>query len=146
MSKEGATRLLLAGGVFVSLVFLVVLLFVGAWRTGFSTRRSFGGLLSLSDWGREPIANSLICGLLCLGCAVYCTGNTAWHGWSTYSIVVGVALALTFVLSNITAALDMIDASPTGFIQHVGIVLGWTWIALSSWPLWRQRISPRDSN
>jgi hypothetical protein len=225
MSKEGATGLLLAGGVIGPLVFLVVLLIEGARRPGNSAWRNFGSQLSLGDQGWGQIANFLICGLLCLGFAVavrrslpraegvmagsvalavfglsliaagvlvtgpalgyppgadlhseesrhstlhglagvgafgslvaacfvflvYFTGNAAWHGWTAYSTVIGVALALSFVLSRITAVLDMTGAwlnAPTGFIQRVGILLGWRWIALFSWRLRHQRLAPQDN-
>lgn len=74
----------------------------------------------------------------CFIFAFYFAGNAAWRGWTAYSTVVGVALALSFVLSNITAVLDMTGAwpnAPTGFIQRVGIVLGWTWVSYLAWRL-----------
>jgi hypothetical protein len=84
----------------------------------------------------------------CFVFAVYFTGNAVWHEWTAYSAVVGVALALSFVLSNFIAVLDMTGAwpnAPTGFIQRVGIVLGWTWIVLFSWRLWHHRLTPQDN-
>ena len=48
------------------------------------------------------------------------------------------ALALSFVLSNITAVLAMTGAwpnAPIKFIHRVGIVLGWTWVSYLAWRL-----------
>jgi hypothetical protein len=84
-------------------------------------------------------------GSLAVACFIFArsfAGNAAWRGWTAYSIVVGVALALSFVLSNITAVLDMTGAwpnAPTGVIQRVGIVLGWTWVSFLAWRLWRRQ-------
>jgi hypothetical protein len=80
-------------------------------------------------------------GSLAVACFIFAfslAGNTAWRGWTPYSIAVGVALALSFFLSNITAVLDMIGVwpnAPTGVIQRVGIVLGWTWVSYFAWRL-----------
>ena len=60
-------------------------------------------------------------------------GDPQWRGWARYSIVTGVIVVLSLVVSNVTAVLDMngtLPNAPTGLVQRVGIIAGWAWIAL----------------
>ena len=216
---DRAARLLLAGGVVGTALFVVVLLVEGATRPGYSAWRNFGSELSLSSQGWEQVANFYMCGLLAIGFAVglrralrdgrgatwgpillgifglallsagtFTTdpalgyppgvpihntafmheslhsiihglsglatfaalaaacfvlarrfaGNPAWRGWALYSVLVGLILIASFVAANVTSVLDMRGVwpdAPTGLIQRIGIVAGWSWIVLLGWRL-----------
>src|SRR2546428_5481754 len=65
----------------------------------------------------------------------------AWHfasesgsrPWAAYSVAVGVLLLVMFVASTTVSTLDAAGAwpnAPTGFLQRIAIIAGWTWIAL----------------
>ncbi|HEX6798464.1 MAG TPA: DUF998 domain-containing protein [Ktedonobacterales bacterium] len=60
-------------------------------------------------------------------------GNPAWRGWALYSVLVGLIVAASFVAANVTSVLDMRGVwpnAPTGLIQRIGVVAGWSWVAL----------------
>ena len=64
--------------------------------------------------------------------------DPAWRRWGPYSVVTGIIVAASFVVSNTTAVFDMIGTlpnAPTGLLQRIGIILGWGWIALLAWRL-----------
>jgi hypothetical protein len=53
--------------------------------------------------------------------------------WFAYSLVTGLVVAASFVTSVVSNRLSETGAfpdSPTGLLQRIGIVAGWTWIAL----------------
>ncbi len=73
----------------------------------------------------------------------------AWHFgaapgarlWVAYSIVVGVVILVCFALG--IAASDMDESgtwpnAPTGIIQRIAIIAGWTWISMVAWHLIRR--------
>jgi len=65
-----------------------------------------------------------------------------WRGWAAYSIVVGVVVLASFVGGIVTSVLDQRGIwpdAPSGVIQRVGVVAGWTWIALLAARLLRAR-------
>ena len=60
-------------------------------------------------------------------------GNPVWRGWALYSVLVGLILIASFIAANATSVLDMRGVwpnAPTGLIQRIGIVAGWSWVAL----------------
>lgn len=68
----------------------------------------------------------------------------AWHfaaepgakRWTAYSIVVGVLLIVFFIASTTVSAMDGSGRwpnAPTGFLQRIAIITGWTWIAMVAW-------------
>jgi len=61
----------------------------------------------------------------CFALARRFAGDARWRGWAPYSILTGVVVALSLVVSNAPSFLDLI-----GLIQRIGIIAGWTWIAL----------------
>jgi hypothetical protein len=125
-------------------VFGLSLIAAGAFVTGsalgYPPGADFG---SAQSWhaALHGLAGVGAFGSLAVACFIFAftfAGNAAWRGWTAYSIVVGVTLALSFFLSNITAVLDMTGAwpnAPTGVIQRAGILLGWTWISSFAWRL-----------
>jgi len=89
-----------------------------------------------------------LAGLVCFAAlAVACfvlarrfAGDPRWRGWTAYSTISGVLVALSFVISSVTSVLDergVWPGAPTGFIQRVGIVVGWAWIAFLAARLYR---------
>ena len=112
-------------------------------RTAQSWHASVHGLAGIGAFGSLAVA--------CFIFAVFFAGDARWRGWSVYSIVVGMTLALSFFLSNITAVLDMNGVwpnAPTGLIQRVGIIVGWTWISFFAWRLLQgqSRQAPQQMN
>ncbi|HEV2457500.1 MAG TPA: DUF998 domain-containing protein [Ktedonobacterales bacterium] len=61
----------------------------------------------------------------CFALARRFAGDTRWRGWAAYSIVTGVVVVLSLVVSNVPSLSDF-----AGLIQRIGIVGGWTWIVL----------------
>src|SRR5215472_6798610 len=74
----------------------------------------------------------------------------AWHfgaepgarRWAVYSVVVGVVILLLFIAGNVTSTMDQQGTwhnAPTGLVQRVAIISGWTWIAMVALHLLRAR-------
>jgi hypothetical protein len=68
----------------------------------------------------------------------------AWHfagqpgarRWSVYSVGVGVLLIVMFIASTTVSTLDergVWPNAPTGFLQRIAIIGGWTWLAMVAW-------------
>ena len=69
---------------------------------------------------------------------------TSWHfaagpverRWSVYSLLVGIAMLVGFVVFTTVSAMDSAGTwpnAPTGLVQRAVIITGWTWIALVAW-------------
>jgi uncharacterized protein DUF998 len=59
-------------------------------------------------------------------------GDPVWKGWTLYSIVTGILVISSFISSTAVSVLDergVLPGSPTGLLQRIGIVAGWSWIA-----------------
>ncbi len=59
-------------------------------------------------------------------------GDPEWKGWTLYSIVTGVLVISSFISSTAVSVLDergVLPGSPTGLLQRIGIIAGWSWIA-----------------
>jgi hypothetical membrane protein len=65
----------------------------------------------------------------------------AWHfsaekgarRWVVYSIVVGVLIIGLFIAFTTVSTMDAVGTwpnAPTGFLQRIAIIAGWTWIAM----------------
>lgn len=69
----------------------------------------------------------------------------AWHfaatrqtRWVIYSASVGALILVLFVAMNTVSTMDQLGSwhnAPTGFLQRIAIIAGWTWIAMVSWRL-----------
>ena len=61
------------------------------------------------------------------------------RGWATYSRIVGVVVLCLFPVTTVSSVLAErhIADTPTGLIQRIEIILGWTWIAGSALRLMR---------
>lgn len=65
----------------------------------------------------------------------------AWHfagepgsqRWTIYSVVIGLLIVGMFMASTAVSTLDQLGTwpnAPTGFLQRIAIIAGWTWIAM----------------
>jgi hypothetical membrane protein len=62
--------------------------------------------------------------------------------WAIYSLVTGLFIVLLFIASTAVSVQDELGNQPngpTGFLQRVSIIVGWTWIAAFAYRLWRHR-------
>jgi hypothetical protein len=68
----------------------------------------------------------------------------AWHfaanpserAWAVYSVLVGLSIIVLFVAFTTTSVMDgagHLANAPTGFLQRIAIIAGWTWIAMVAW-------------
>lgn len=72
-------------------------------------------------------------------------GDPAWRGWALYSVVIGLLVLVCFVAMMVTSVLDgrgILPNSPTGLLERMAIIAGWTWLALFAWRLLRQTRAP----
>ena len=66
--------------------------------------------------------------------------------WASYSAGVGALVIVIFIAMTATSALDgagRLPNAPTGFLQRIGIIGGWTWIAMVAWHQLRVLQAPR---
>jgi uncharacterized protein DUF998 len=199
---------LLYAGVIGPLLFIVVFLFEGLTRPGYSAWRNYVSQLATGDGGWMQVVNFLVCGTLVVTFAVglrFALGGSrgsvgapvliglfgtallvagifvtdpalgypvgapqvhtghgmihglaglaafsllpaaafviAWHfaaepgarRWTLYSVGVGILLVALFIASTTVSTLDergVWPNAPTGFLQRIAIIAGWTWIAM----------------
>lgn len=68
----------------------------------------------------------------------------AWHftvepgarRWRNYSFAIGLLVIACFIASTVVSVLDergVWTNAPTGFLQRIAIIGGWTWIAMVAW-------------
>jgi hypothetical membrane protein len=68
----------------------------------------------------------------------------AWHfsaekrdrRWVVYSLTVGVLMIGLFIAFTTVSTMDAVGTwpnAPTGFLQRIAIIAGWTWIAMVAW-------------
>ncbi|SRR5229473_3264648 len=60
-------------------------------------------------------------------------GDLTSRRWATYSALTGLLIVACFIASNVASVLDAQNAlpnAPTGFIQRISIIGGWTWATL----------------
>jgi len=68
------------------------------------------------------------------------------RGWAIYSTVTGLLIAALFIASTAVSVQDELGLwsnAPTGLLQRISIVVGWTWIAAFALRLWRDRAPSR---
>jgi hypothetical protein len=87
-----------------------------------------------------------LAGLLCFSSVAAAAIMFARHfkgtAWAAYSMLTGLTVAASFVAATVSSVMadsgTMPDA-PTGLLQRVGIVAGWTWAALVMLHVWGAR-------
>jgi len=69
-------------------------------------------------------------------------GDSASRGWAIYSVLTGLLIVGCFVASNVLSVRDaagVMPNAPTGLVQRVAIVGGWSWVTLLALrQLWRE--------
>lgn|SRR5262249_52202392 len=68
--------------------------------------------------------------------------------WTRYSLVVGFVILLMFFASNVAAAMDGSGTwhnAPTGLLQRIAIIIGWTWIAMVAWHVAQRSSTPQPA-
>jgi Protein of unknown function (DUF998) len=68
--------------------------------------------------------------------------DPAERGWAWYSVATGLLVAVSDVVFVLTAKL--LDGGPAGLISRIGIIVGWSWIALLAIRLMSKKV-PRVS-
>ncbi len=68
--------------------------------------------------------------------------DPAERGWAWYSVATGLLVAVSDVVFVLTAKL--LDGGPAGLISRIGIIVGWSWIALLAIHLMSKKV-PRVS-
>ena len=64
-------------------------------------------------------------GVACFALARRFAGDARWRGWAAYSLLTGIVVVFSLVVSNVPSMSDF-----TGLIQRIGIISGWAWIVL----------------
>jgi len=62
------------------------------------------------------------------------------RAWAVYSLVTGLLIVVLFVASTAVSVADELGSlpnGPTGLLQRISIIAGWTWIATFAYRLWR---------
>lgn len=83
------------------------------------------GLAGLTTFGLLTAA--------CWAMAWRFAGDPALRGWAVYSAFTGVLIVACFVGSSVFSVLDAtgtLPNAPTGFVQRIAIIGGWSWIAV----------------
>lgn len=94
------------------------------------------------------VAGLIVFSSLALACFVMArrfAGDPNWKGWALYSIVTGVLVIASFIASTAVSVLDesrVLPGAPTGLLQRIGIIAGWSWIAFLAIRLWGKMRSP----
>ena len=60
-------------------------------------------------------------------------GDPEARRWALYSLLVGLLILACFIAGDVFSTLDATGAmpnAPTGFVQRIAIISGWTWISL----------------
>ena len=134
------------GGPVLIGLFAVALLVAGTFSTDPALGYPVGVLEVHTTHGLiHGLAGLLAFTLLPAACFVM-----AWHfgaepgarRWAVYSVVVGVVILVLFIAGNVTSTMDQQGTwhnAPTGLVQRVAIISGWTWIAMVALHLLRAR-------
>src|SRR5207248_2016333 len=122
---------LLYAGIVGPLPFIAVFLIEGATRPGYSAWRHYVSQLATGDGGWMHVLNFLVCGALVL---VFALGlRFALRGTRSSS---GRPVLLGIIASTTVSTMDQLGTwpnAPTGFLQRIAIITGWTWIAMVAW-------------
>jgi Protein of unknown function (DUF998) len=66
--------------------------------------------------------------------------DPASRGWVWYSVVTGLLVAVSDVVFVLTV--KVLDGGPAGLISRIGIIVGWSWIALLAIRLMSKKVPP----
>jgi hypothetical membrane protein len=65
--------------------------------------------------------------------------------WAIYSLATGLLIVVLFIASTAVSVQDELGNSPngpTGLLQRISIIAGWTWISAFAYRLWRSASLP----
>lgn len=68
------------------------------------------------------------------------------RGWAIYSAITGLLIVVLFIASTAVSVQDELGLwpnAPTGLLQRISIVVGWTWIAAFAFRLWHDTEADR---
>ncbi len=132
-------------------IFSVALIFAGL----FVTDPSLGYPVSIHSSGPQTLHGTIhgVAGLIAFSSLAIAgfvvarrfAGDPDWKGWALYSIITGTLVAVFFIASTAVSALDengILPGSPTGLLQRIAIIAGWSWIALLAIRLLSKMRSP----
>jgi hypothetical protein len=91
------------------------------------------GLAGLAAFSLLPVAAFVM--------AWHFAADPASHRWAVYSAVVGALVVVCFIASTAVSTMDAVGTwrnAPTGFLQRIAIIGGWTWIAMVAMHLIRE--------
>jgi hypothetical membrane protein len=95
-----------------------------------TTHGMIHGLAGLASFSLLPAATFVM--------AAWFARTSSPRRWVWYSLGVGVLMIVTFIASTTFSTLDatgVVPNAPTGFLQRIAIIAGWTWIAMVAWRL-----------
>jgi hypothetical membrane protein len=98
------------------------------------------GLAGLAAFSLLPAAGFVM--------AWHFAADPASHRWAVYSAAIGVLIFVCFVASTTVSTMDAVGTwpnAPTGFLQRIAIIGGWTWIAMVAVHLIREDESKNRS-
>ncbi|HEY3991317.1 MAG TPA: DUF998 domain-containing protein [Ktedonobacteraceae bacterium] len=75
-------------------------------------------------------------------------GDPNWKGWVLYSLLTGVIMLASFVISQWLGSMDqsgVIQNAPMGLVQRIGIIAGWVWVSLLAIALLRKGRAPEKA-
>lgn len=73
------------------------------------------------------------------------SGDPNWRGWALYSLLTGLIMIASFIVSQWLGAMDengTLQNAPVGLVQRIGIIAGWVWISLLAISLLRKGRAP----
>ncbi len=84
----------------------------------------------------HSVAGLVLFGSLSAACLVLgrsVAGDPRWAGWARYSLVTAIVVAVFFIATGVTTALDqngILSPAPSGLLQRVSLFSGLAWILL----------------
>jgi len=84
----------------------------------------------------HSVAGLVLFGSLSAACLVLgrsVAGDPRWAGWARYSVVTGIVVAVFFIATGVTTALDqngILSPAPSGLLQRVSLFSGLAWMML----------------
>jgi hypothetical membrane protein len=71
-------------------------------------------------------------------------GDRRSRTWAIYSLLTGLLIVVLFIASTAVSVQDELGSlpnGPTGLLQRISIMVGWTWIAAFAFRLWRSSVT-----
>ena len=91
--------------------------------------------------GLAGLAVFLLMAVAAFAAAARFRSDPLQRGWVRYSVLTGLIVLVMFVASTVVSVLDeqgILSNAPTGLLQRISIITGWTWMAIFAFRLWRR--------